>query len=148
MKIVCPVANVAPALPLLASVTVQVQLLPSVVAPATLFAIVAVRSGAVTVTVSLNELFASFDSLTTPAGSTDADPPLRGFANVPVADGVAVNVTLNEEDEAIVTAPLAVHVSVELLMLQATVPEMPLIPLSAGVPYVTLVFGSESETIV
>src|SRR5258706_260066 len=87
-----PVAKLAAALPPFDTTIDQVQLLPSVVAPLTLFVFVAVRSGAVTVTLSLNVLFASFDSVTLPFGSTLALPPLRGLAKVPMAEGVAVKV--------------------------------------------------------
>src|ERR1051325_9096795 len=87
---VWPRENVASALPLLATWMVHVQLLPSVVVPLTLSLLIAVRSGAVTVTVSVKELLLSLPSLTLLLGATVALPPLRGLANVPTALGVAV----------------------------------------------------------
>jgi hypothetical protein len=46
-------------------------------------ALTAVKSGAVTTTVSLHPLLASLVSWITFCGSTEHVPPLRGFANVP-----------------------------------------------------------------
>src|SRR5437660_1089360 len=88
---VWPVVKVAAALPLLATWMVHVQLLPRVVAPLTLSVLVAMRSGAVTVTASAKVLLLSLLSIMTLLGSTAALPPLRGLANVPAALGVAVN---------------------------------------------------------
>src|SRR5436305_1522509 len=100
-----PVAKLAAALPPLDTTTVHVQLLPSVVAPLTLFVLVAVRSGAVTVTLSLKLLFASFDSVTLPFGSTLALPPLLGLAKVPMALGVAVKVRVMLPPAGMTTLP-------------------------------------------
>src|SRR5713226_10642180 len=121
---VWPVLKVAALLPLLATVMVQVQLLPSVVAPLTLLVLVAVRSAPVTVTVSLQLLFPSLASRMLLLGSTEQEPLARGLANVPAALGVAVNCTLNVPVVApmVTGAPLAVHVRLLLAMLQLTLP--------------------------
>src|SRR6186713_1983693 len=101
-----PLANVAVLLPVLATWIVHVQLLPSVVAPVTSFVFVAVRSGAVTTTLSLKLLFASFDSVMLPFGSTVALPLLLGLAKVPIAEGVAVKVMSKLPPAASVIVPL------------------------------------------
>src|SRR5947207_1570350 len=87
---VWPLAKLAEALPPLDTCTVQVQLLPRVVAWLTLSVLVAVRSGAVTVTVSVKVLLLSLPSVMTLFGSTEAKPPLRGLTKVSAALGVAV----------------------------------------------------------
>src|SRR5436309_2874579 len=112
-----PLLKVAEALPVLATWMVQVQLLPSVVAPLTLSVLVAVRSGAVTVTVSVKVLLLSLLSVTTVPGSTAALPPLRGLAKVPMALGVAVNTRSKLPPTPITTLPpLAVAVRLLLAM--------------------------------
>src|SRR5260370_694919 len=88
---VWPLLKVAGALPPLDTTTVHVHLLPSVVAWLTLSVLVAVRSGAITVTVSVKVLLLSLLSTTTLLGSTLAWPALRGLTKVPAALGVAVN---------------------------------------------------------
>ena len=80
LRMVCPVVKVAAPLPVLAIVTVQVQLLPRLAVPETLFALVAVRSGATTVTVLLHVLLPSLLSATLLFGSTEHEPPPRGLA--------------------------------------------------------------------
>src|SRR5438876_12458448 len=90
--IVWPALNAASALPPLMTWRVQVQLWPSVVAPATLLDLDMVKSGAVTVTESLKSLLFSLLSVTTSLGSTEAKPPERGLAKMPVVVGVAVKV--------------------------------------------------------
>src|SRR5438093_1166483 len=95
---------------------VHVQLPPSVVVPLTLSLLVAVRSGALTVTVSLKVLLLSLLSLTLLSGSTEATPRLRGLAKVPPAVGVAVNTRSKLPPTARLTAPLAVAVRLLLRM--------------------------------
>src|SRR5437763_783261 len=110
-------ANVAGALPVLDTWIVQVQLLPRVVAWLTLSLFVAIRSGAVTVTESLKVLLLSLPSVMTLLGSTEAEPPLRGLAKVPVALGVAVNTRSKLPPPARTTLPpLAVAVRLLLAM--------------------------------
>src|ERR1051325_1284816 len=87
---------------------VHVQGVPSVVAPLTLSVLVAVRSGAVTVTVSAKELFVSLASATLLLGSTEALPPLRGLTKVPMALGVAVKTRSKLPPPLMTTGPLAV----------------------------------------
>jgi len=53
-------------------------------------------------TVSAQLLLVSLLSMITLLGSTEQPPPLRGFANVPAAVGVAVNDMSNEPPAAIV----------------------------------------------
>src|SRR5262245_3765356 len=132
LRIVCPLANVAAALPVFDTVSVQVQLFPRVVAPLTLFVLLIVRSGAVTVTLSLQELLPSSLSVTFATGSIEQEPPLRGLANAPMAEGVAVNCAPKVPTlAAIVTAPpLAVQVRLLLAMTQLMLP-VPAIPLEA-----------------
>src|SRR5437764_39544 len=99
---VCPFVNVAVAVADEFAVwSFHVQLLPSVVVPETLSLCETVRSGAVTETLSEQALLASLVSGTRPSGSTAHEPPARGFANVPVADGVALNETVNDAPESI-----------------------------------------------
>src|SRR5437016_2846118 len=136
-RIVCPVVNVAGALPLFAAVSVHVQKLPRVVAPPTLFDLVSVRSGAVTATESELVLLPSLLSMMLLFGSTLAVPPARGFASVPMALGVAVKVTSNDPPAPIVTGkPLAVQVRsfvvIEQLMFALLV--MPVNVPAAGTP--------------
>src|SRR5215467_947116 len=122
---VWPMANVAAPLPVLATVIVQFQLLPRLSVPETLFALVAVRSGATTVTVLLQPLLVSSISTTLLLGSTEQLPPV-GLANVPTALGVAVNFTPNVPvvPPIVTAAPLAVQVNVLLAMLQLMLPEL------------------------
>jgi len=128
VRIVCPLAKVATALPILARWTFHVQGTPEVPFPETLLLFVAVRSGAVTVTVSLHELLLLLLSVTTLLGSTMHAPPV-GFAKVPMAVGVAVKLTSNAPVlAATVTAVPAEHVSTLAVMLQFTVPPMPPAP--------------------
>src|SRR5258706_79087 len=90
---------------------VQVQLLPSVVEPLTLSVLVAVRSGAVTVTESVKLLLLSLLSIALLFGSTMALAALRGLAKVPTALGVAVKTRSKLPPAAITTLPpLAVAV--------------------------------------
>src|SRR5258708_35892900 len=98
----------------------QVQLLPSVVLPPTLFVFAAVRSGAFSVTVSVAALLLSSLSLMLLFGSTDAL-----LAYVPTVVGVAVNCTSNAPGPARVTVPLAVQVRVFEAIAQLTVPARP-----------------------
>src|SRR4051812_39024178 len=93
--IVWPPMNWAGALPVFRTVTVQVQGLPTVVEPPTSLVLLIWRSGAVTSTSSVHELFASTLSAITPLGSTVQTPPPRGLAYSPVALGVAVMLTVN-----------------------------------------------------
>jgi hypothetical protein len=66
---------------------------------------------AITPTVSLHELFVSFDSLTTLFGST-AQIPAVGFAKVPAELGVAVNCTVKLVPLGMVTGcPADIHES-------------------------------------
>src|SRR5437899_1508046 len=107
---VCALAKLAAALPALATWMVHVQLLPRVVEPLTLSLLVAVRSGAVTMTVSLKLLLLSLLSRTLLFGSTEALPGLRGLLNVPRALGVAVKTRSKLPPAARATGPLAVAV--------------------------------------
>jgi hypothetical protein len=67
---VWPLVKVALAFPPLLTVIVQVKAMPCTAVPLTLFVLLAVRSTAVTVTVSEQVLLASFDSTMLPLGST------------------------------------------------------------------------------
>src|SRR5438046_7881681 len=108
--IVCPLVKVAVLLPPFAAGRVQVQLLPSVVLPATSLVFESVKSGPVTITVSVAVLLVSSLSVTKFDGSTFAIPPPRGLTNEPTFVGVAAKVTWNEPGAAMLTAPVAVHV--------------------------------------
>src|SRR6266478_2138158 len=100
---------------------VHVQTPGNGVVPPTLSVFVAVRSGAVTLTESLNALFTSLVSTMTLAGSTDAVPAARGFANVPTAVGVAVKRTSTAPPGArAADPPLAVHVRSKLPLIAHT----------------------------
>src|ERR1051325_4090594 len=105
---------------------VHVQLLPRDVAPPTLSVLVAVRSGAVTTTVSLKVLLASLLSLTLLLGSTEALPPLRGLAKVPAVLGVAVKTRSKLPPTAMLTLP-PLAVAVRLLLAMAA-PMLPVTP--------------------
>src|SRR5919108_137979 len=108
---VLPLAKVAGPLPPLLTTMVQVQGVPRVVVWLTLSVLVALRSGAPTVTVSVKVLLASLLSGTTLLGSTEAKPLLRGLAKVPGALGVAVKDRVTEPPEGRTTLPpLAVAV--------------------------------------
>src|SRR5258708_13736701 len=96
--------KLAAAFPPLATWTFQVQGVPSVVALLTLSVFTAVRSGAVTVTVSLHPLLPSLLSATTFPGSTAHTPPV-GFAKLPIAVGVAVTLTSHEPPAPMTAAP-------------------------------------------
>src|SRR5262245_54229858 len=123
VRIVCPEAKEAATAPLFATAMVQFQFPPGPTLPPTLSVFVAVRSGELAVTVSLQPLFPSLLSVTLLLGSTEQVPAARGLANVPVALGVAVNCTSKEPGLAIVTvAPLAVQVRLLLAMLQLMLP--------------------------
>src|ERR1039457_2093220 len=112
VRIVCPVAKGAAAFPVFATWTFQVQLLPSVVAWLTSSVLTAVRSGAVTVTVSVQVLLVSSLSETTlPASALQT--PAVGFTKLPAPVGVATKLTSNAPVVAAIdTAPLAEQVSV------------------------------------
>src|SRR5262249_33081400 len=120
LRMVWPVVNVAAPFPVLATVMVQFQLPPRLAVPETLLALVAVRSGATTVTVLLQLLLVSSCSRITLLGSTEQEPPPRGLANVPIALGVAVNCTPNVPvlPPMVTDPPLAVQVRSLLVMLQ------------------------------
>src|SRR5262249_7254384 len=120
LRMVWPELNVAGPLPVLLTVMAQVQEFPIVTVPLALFALVAVRSGAVTVTVSLHALLASLLSVMLLLGSTAQEPIARGLANVPVALGVALNCTPNVPVVAPITTdpPMAWQVRLLLAMLQ------------------------------
>src|SRR5258708_6434577 len=125
VRIVCPVEKLAAAFPLFAKWTFQVQGVPSVVVWLTVSVLTAVRSGAVTVTVSLQVLLVSSVSVTRFPGSTLHTPPV-GFTKVPMAVGVARKLTSIDPAAAIVAVPpLAEHVSVLLVIAQLMVPVMP-----------------------
>src|SRR5260370_6737335 len=111
VSIVCPVVKFAGPLPPFARWTFQVQGVPSVVAPLTLSVLTAVRSGAVTVTVSVQVLLVSSISATTLAGSA-LHTPLVGFTKVPIAVGVARKLTSMDPGAAIQTDPFAVQARV------------------------------------
>src|ERR1700729_3271330 len=137
-----PLANGAGAVPVLETVVVHAHVLPRVVAPPTLSLVAAVRSGAMTWTVSAHWLLVSLDSMTTLSGSTAHDPPERGFTNDPVAGGVAESETLKAPvPEARTTVPpAAVQVRVSLpvpVSEQAIVPVplVPVVPDTDGGPY-------------
>src|ERR1039457_2848512 len=108
VRTVFPLAKLATAVPPLATWTFHVQLLPSVVALLTVSVFTAVRSGAPTTTVSLQELLPSLLSVTTLPGSTAHTPPV-GLAYDAATLAVAVKLTSNEPDAAIATAPLDEH---------------------------------------
>jgi len=124
VRIVAPLAKFAAAFPLLAKWIFQVQGLPWIPTPLTLLLFTAVRSGAVTVTVSLHALLLLLLSATTLLGSTAHAPPV-GFAKVPIAVGVAVKLTSNEPPAPIDDAPLEEHVNVLLAIAQLMVPVIP-----------------------
>src|SRR5258708_36404640 len=124
VRIVAPVRKLAAAAPVFATWTFQVQLLPSVVVLLTLSVFTAVRSGAVTVTVSVQVLLFSLLSETTLPGSALQTPPV-GFTQLPAPVGVARKLTSNEPGAAIDTAPLAEHVRVLLAMAQTMFPVIP-----------------------
>src|SRR5258705_379826 len=126
-RIVWPDANVAAALPLLATAMSHVKLPPSTVLP--LWVLVAVRFGAVTVTVSPQVLSFSLLSEMTLPESAEQPPAVAGFTKSPMAVGVPLNSAVNVPGAAMITVPpFAVQVSVKLLMLQPMVP-VPVIPL-------------------
>jgi len=128
VRTIAPVLKVAGAFPILARWTFQVHGTPDAPFPLTLLLFTAVRSGAVTTTVSLHELLLLLLSVTTFNGSTAHTPPV-GFAKLPIAVGVAVKLTSNTPVvAAMVTAVPAVHVSTLLVMEQFTVPPMPTAP--------------------
>src|SRR5262245_15404388 len=91
LRMVWPELKTAGPFPVLATVTVQVQGIVATPLPLTLFVLVAVRSGAVTVTVLLHVLLPSLLSVLLLLGSTAQVPAARGLANVPMALGVALN---------------------------------------------------------
>jgi hypothetical protein len=125
LKIVWPLVKVAAALPPLLTVIVQVKPMPCTAVPLTLLVFTAVKSGAVTVTVSEQVLLASFDSETRPLGSTWQIPPPVGLTSVVVELGVTLKLTVKLPLVPIVTEPpLAVQVSVLELMEQLTFPEL------------------------
>src|SRR5258708_10879476 len=107
VRIACPLVKFAGALPPLARWTFQVQLLPSTMAPLASLVLTAVRSGAVTVTVSVQVLLVSSLSVDTFDGST-LHTPAVGFTKVPMAVGVARKLTSIDPAAAIETAPVAV----------------------------------------
>src|SRR4029079_2592325 len=80
--------------------------------------IVVVVSVLLTVTLSLQPLFPSAPSVMLLLGSTLQLPPLRGFANAPVAVGVAVKETSNEPYvvPSVTGQPFAVQVGLLLRM--------------------------------
>jgi len=121
VRIVCPVVKVAVPLPPLARWIFQVHGVPRKVAPPTLSVLTAVRSGALTVTVSLQPLLVKSLSTGTCPGFTAHTPPV-GFAYVPIAVGVARKLTSIDPGAAIETAPFAVHVSVLLAIAQLILP--------------------------
>src|ERR1039457_60330 len=143
VRIVCPVVKFAGALPPLAKWTFQVQGVPRVVALVTLSVLTAVRSGALTTTVSEQALLVSSLSATKPLGSTKQLPPARGLIKDPVTEGVAVKVTSKDEAGAMVTdPPLAMQVRLLLTMLQAIVPvTLPTMLPALADPYAMFVFG-------
>ena len=130
LKMVWPELKTAGPFPVLGTAMDQVQGVETPVVPLTLFVLVAVRSGAVTVTVLLQALLLSLLSVTLLLGSTEQEPIARGLANVPIALGVALNCTPKAPVVAAITTdpPLAVQVRSELVMLQLIVP-LPVIPL-------------------
>src|SRR5260370_1052403 len=131
---VCPVLHVAEAFPALDPCSVHVNALLMTSGFGALFDFVSVRSGAVTVTVSVAVLLPSLLSTMLLFGSTVAEPRLRGFANVPMVVGVAVKVTSNEPPAPIVTGMLlAVHVRSFVVMLQLM---FPLLVMPAKLPAV------------
>src|SRR3989442_1076581 len=99
----------------------QVHGLGKATLPPTLLLFVAVRSGAMTVTVSLQALSVSLLSVTLLLGSTVQLPPV-GFTNVPTAVGLAVNVPSKDPGACLVPPPLAVQVRTLLAMPQLIVP--------------------------
>jgi hypothetical protein len=116
--------KVAASLPPLLTVIVQVKAVPCTAVPLTLLVFVAVKSGAVTVTVSEQVLLASFDSTMFPLGSTWQIPPL-GLTSVVVELGVTLKLTVKLPLAPIVTDPPdAVQVSVLELIEQLMFPEL------------------------
>src|SRR5258706_530616 len=90
----------------------------------TLSVFTAVRSGAVTVTVSVQVLLVSSLSVETFDGST-LQIPAVGFTKVPMAVGVARKLTSMDPAAAMETAPLAEHVRVLVAIAQLMDPVIP-----------------------
>jgi hypothetical protein len=117
----------------------------------------ALRSGAVTTTVSEHEVLAPGVSMITPAGSTAHTPP-EGFTNDPTTSGVAINDTSNApvEDPITTEPPDAMHdrtaATTRLLEMieHASVPEPEIrtVPDTLTAPYEISVLGRLSDSTV
>src|SRR5262249_5486332 len=79
-------------------------------------------------------------------GSTDALPPLRGLAYVPTTLGVALNTRSRLPPVARLTVPLAVALSLLLLIAALTVPLTPDWLVTVTDPYVRPLVASWSST--
>src|SRR4051794_37419168 len=97
-----PLEKLAAVVPTLATLTVQSQGVFTTPEPLTLFVRVAVRSGPAR-TVSEHVLLLLLASTRALFGSTTQVLPVRGFANTPGADAVAVTVTWRLAAPGIVT---------------------------------------------
>ena len=120
--------------PMFATVTVQIQGAPTATAPPTLFVMVAARSGPDRTT-SRQVLFPSFDSTTTPLGSTRQGRLARGLAKTPGAVALAGSATWKLPPGGSVTAPpVATQVSLTVKsMVQTSGPVAPPSAVTVGV---------------